>query len=254
MLNFSNPTFGEFFSRHGIDIHGPKYLTYGDSKARKLRALWDQEPDELVGKVSDELLDAYEVGCELRDEEADASLLAKGRAITARLMGKRSPPTVASTESEFLRLDLTFPAIEKLPIEAAIAPIVQARLAEVSVVMNAGGYLSGIILCGSVLEAVLLGAATKHPALFNSASSSPKDMTGVVRRFPDWKLSEFINVASEVGLLKPDVKKFSHGLRDFRNYIHPYQQMASGFSPDAHTARVCLQVLLAALASVAGER
>lgn len=25
------------------------------------------------------------------------------------------------------------------------------------------------------------------------------------------------------GELYPDVQKFSHGLRDFRNYIHPYQ-------------------------------
>ncbi|WP_294535684.1 hypothetical protein [uncultured Rhodoblastus sp.] len=58
----------------------------------------------------------------------------------------------------------------------------------------------------------------------------------------------------EGGLLKRDVKKFSHGLRDFRNYIHPYEQMVSGFSPDEHTAKVCFKVLKAALASVAGER
>jgi hypothetical protein len=54
--------------------------------------------------------------------------------------------------------------------------------------------------------------------------------------------------------MKPDVKKFSHGLRDFRNYIHPYEQMQSGFAPDEHTAKLCFQVLKAALASVAGER
>ncbi len=45
-----------------------------------------------------------------------------------------------------------------------------------------------------------------------------------------------------------------HGLRDFRNYIHPYEQMVSGFTPDDHTAKVCFQVLKAALASLAGER
>jgi hypothetical protein len=50
------------------------------------------------------------------------------------------------------------------------------------------------------------------------------------------------------------VKKFSHGLREFRNYIHPYEQMVSGFAPDEHTAKVCFQVLKAALASLAGER
>lgn len=45
-----------------------------------------------------------------------------------------------------------------------------------------------------------------------------------------------------------------HDLRNFRNYLHPHQQMISGFTPDEHTAKVCFQVLKAALASVAGKR
>ena len=77
---------------------------------------------------------------------------------------------------------------------------------------------------------------------------------GKVKPFADWSLSELINVAHDVGVLKADVQKLSHGLRDFRNYIHPRQQVASGFSPDEHTATVCLHVLKAALADLAGER
>ena len=75
-----------------------------------------------------------------------------------------------------------------------------------------------------------------------------------MKAFQDWKLAELIDVAHDIGLLKPDVQNFSHGLRDFRNYIHPYQQMASGFKPDEHTAKVYFQVLKAALADVAGDR
>ena len=48
-------------------------------------------------------------------------------------------------------------------------------------------------------------------------------------------------------LVGEDVKKFSHALRDFRNYIHPFQQMASQFNPDQHTAKICWQVLQAAI-------
>ena len=58
--------------------------------------------------------------------------------------------------------------------------------------------------------------------------------------------------ATDIGILKLDVKTFSHGLRGFRNYIHPYEQMVSGFTPDEHTAKVCFQVLKAALASRSG--
>jgi len=97
-------------------------------------------------------------------------------------------------------------------------------------------------------------AAQKEPARFNKATASAKDGNGGVKRFHEWSLAQFIDVACEIDLLKPDVKKFSHGLRDFRNYIHPYEQMSSGFMPDEHTAKLCFQVLKAALASVAGER
>ena len=77
---------------------------------------------------------------------------------------------------------------------------------------------------------------------------------GKVKRFQDWTLAQFIDVAADLGILKPDVQKFSHGLRDFRNYIHPYEQLVSHFTPDEHTATVCYQVLKAALASIAGDR
>ena len=133
-------------------------------------------------------------------------------------------------------------------------PVIESRLNEARTAMGAGAYLSTIFLCGSVLEAVLLGAAQSDPARFNRASASPKTADGSVKRFHDWSLAQFIDVGCEAGLLKPDVKKFSHGLRDFRNFIHPYEQMSSGFTPDEHTAKVCFQVLKAALASVAGER
>jgi hypothetical protein len=46
---------------------------------------------------------------------------------------------------------------------------------------------------------------------------------------------------------RSDTQKFSHSLRDFRNYIHPFEQMSSGFNPREHTAKICLQVLKAAI-------
>ncbi|MCY3878850.1 MAG: hypothetical protein OXF74_06690 [Rhodobacteraceae bacterium] len=104
-----------------------------------------------------------------------------------------------------------------------------------------------------LLEAMLLGTARQAPASFNQANATPKTVYGSLKRFRERTHAQLIGVACEVGVLKPDTKKFSHGLRDFRNYIHPYQQMASGFTPDKHTAKVCFQALKAALASLAVE-
>jgi hypothetical protein len=109
-------------------------------------------------------------------------------------------------------------------------------------------------MCGSVLEGLLLGVALADPKRFNQAASAPTDNAGKVKQFPEWSLAQFIDVSCELGFLKLDVKKFSHALRDFRNFIHPYQQLSSRFEPDRHTAEICIQVLKAAIASLSGKR
>ncbi len=254
LLDYNDMTFGQFFNRHRVSIHGTKYQTYGTSKAKKMRAFWESESDALVGKVLSEMLDVYEANCKLNNKETDEAVLQESRRSVARLLGRPQPAPASKTGDDFLNREFTIPNIQNLPIEASAVPIIESRLAEARKALGAGAHLSVIFLCGSVLEAVLLGAAQKEPARFNQAAASPKANNGKVRHFPDWSLAQFIDVACEVDLLKPDVKKFSHGLRDFRNYIHPYEQMVSRFTPDEHTAKLCFQVLKAALASVAGDR
>ena len=254
VLDYTDATFGELFARHGIEIHSEKYTKYGISKAKKLRAFWEQEPDAVVARVLSEMLDSYVAQCEINGEEPNQEILQKCRAIVARLSGGQAPAPAVETVDEFLSREFTIPDLHKLPVEAGVVDIISARLEEARKALIAGCPLAVIFLCGSILEGVLLGAAQKNPEKFNRASSSPKSAEGKVKPFYQWSLAQMIDVAHEVGLLSLDVKKFSHGLRDFRNFIHPYEQMASKFTPDMHTAKVCFQVLKAALASIAGER
>lgn len=254
VLDFTDAKFGELFDRHNVEIHGHKYLTFGTSKAKKLRAFWTSESDRLVGTVLSEMLGSYETSCDLNGREPDKGLLEKARGIVVRLIGRPAVPHSATAESEFLSHELAIPNIRKMPIDAQVVSIVEARLDEARIVLAAGAHLSVIFLCGSVLEAVLLGAAQRGPVTFNQANAAPKTTNGSPKRFQEWSLAQLIDAACEAGVLEPDIKKFGHGLRDFRNYIHPYEQIASGFTPDEHTAKVCFQVLKAALASLAGER
>ena len=254
VLDYTNRTFGSFFRRHGVNIHGAKFQGNGESKANKMRSFWEQESDALVGRVLGEMLDSYEAKCDLGGEEVDRRVLEKSRGIVGRLLGEAPKKRPAETVEGFLREEFALPKIGKLPVEPAVVPIIEGRVAEVQRALHAGAYLSVVMLCGSILEGVLLGSAQKEPARFNRSAASPKGPDGKVRRFQDWTLAHFIDVASDIGILKPDIRKFSHGLREFRNYIHPYEQLVSGFTPDEHTATVCFQVLKAALASVAGER
>ena len=157
-------------------------------------------------------------------------------------------------EDEFLKQ--TFDVdIGSLRLDSQVSNVILGRLDEIERCIRGDAPLAVIFLVGSVMEGILLGTATACPKLFNTSTSAPTDAnTGKVRKFSYWTLNNFIDVAAENGILKPDVKKFSHVVRDFRNYIHPYQQMAEQFSPDKQTALICFQVLKAAIAQIGDYR
>lgn len=254
VMNFTDRTFGEFFDQHNINIHERKYQTQGTSKANKLRTFWALESDQVVRTVMSDMLDNYEASCNLHNRELDRDLLEKVRKIVGRLTGSPIVHRSMAAEDKFLAHNFSIPNIQKMQVDAQVVPIVEARLKEAEIALAAGAHLSVIFLCGSVLEAMLLGTALQDPKSFNQTKATPKTAEDKPRYFHEWNLAQLIDVACEVGVLKPDIKKFGHGLRDFRNYIHPYEQVKSDFTPDRHTATLCFQVLKAALASLAGER
>lgn len=143
---------------------------------------------------------------------------------------------------EFLNVDVT-----GLGLEWPVSDVLQHRIKEIEKCFASDSPLAVILLAGSTLEGVFLGIATKYPRHFNMAKSSPKDNSGKVKQFHEWSLAAFIDVAKDLSLIQHDTHKFSHSLRDFRNYIHPFEQMSSGFKPREHTAKICLQVLKAAI-------
>lgn len=151
------------------------------------------------------------------------------------------------SENEFLSREFTNVDLRGLKLEDAITVVLQHRIKEIEKCFSSGSPLAVILLAGSALEGIFLGLAIQNPRQFNSAKSSPKDSSSKVKPFHEWSLSGFIDVAKELGLIKHDTHKFSHSLRDFRNYIHPFEQMSSGFSPREQTAKICLQVLRAAI-------
>lgn len=138
-------------------------------------------------------------------------------------------------------------SLDKLKIDSSVISILELRITEINNAIKTKSALSCIILCGSVLEGILLGIASSKAKEFNQCDSSPKNKESKVLQFNEWTLSNFIDVSHKLGLLGLDVKKYSHSLRDFRNYIHPYEQLSSNFNPDIETAKISWQVLKAAI-------
>lgn len=157
------------------------------------------------------------------------------------------------SEDEFLRKEFEEVSIESLNLDSSTTAIIQDRIREIEKCLSVNASLSTVFLCGSSLEGILLGLAIANPSIFNKANAAPRDKQNAALPFQKWTLASFIDVAHELGYIREDVKRFSHSLRNFRNYIHPFEQMASKFKPDEHTARLCWQVVKAAIYHLANR-
>ena len=254
VLGFSNNRLSQFiYDIFKIDIYNDKYAKYGNSKANRVRAFWDIEGNVTVAKLTTELLDTWKTEKRINNrpiEKNETELYSQCTTIANRLLGNKVPIPNQTDNSidDFLHKEFSNISIKKLNIDSVVTEVIEKRIEEITKNIKSGASLSAIIMCGSVLEGILLGIATTKMKEFNSSLSSPKNKeTGKPLPFNEWTLSNFIDTAHHIGLLGLDVKKYSHSLRDFRNYIHPYQQMANRFDPDIDTAKISFQVLKAAI-------
>lgn len=242
VLDFNNRDFQEFFNDFKIDIFSEKYnIKSSGSKMNRLRAFWELENDMTVGKVLKSLLElANQIGS---IEEKDFNL---AKSYIDKLSGINDSVIKTSneiTESEFLKQEFSNINLASLELDFQLEETIKQRLKEIELSLNSGAALSAIFLCGSTIEGLLLHVATKNAQKFNTSPSAPKNKDGKVQVLTDWTLDSLINVSYDVGFIKLDIKKFSHTVKDFRNYIHPRQQASQSFNPDRHTAEICWKVL-----------
>lgn len=201
------------------------------------------------------ILTAIGIGIEslepaFQSEETISSILDKRKALANEVqLGLDYLAKKQIEDTEFLQRNY-YLDINKLRLISELVPVINSRKEELEKGLNAGMPLSVILLSGSMLEGILLSIAKQNQESFNKAKSSAKDKNGKVQPYSYWNLHHFIDVAYELEYLKEDVKKYSHVLRNFRNYIHPNLQIEQEFIPDMHTAEICFQVLKAAICQV----
>ncbi len=99
-------------------------------------------------------------------------------------------------------------------------------------------WKSVIILCGGAIEAILTDLLLANES---QAKASPK-----AQKIPDisrWKLSNIIDVCVDLKLVSSGVEKLSHSLREYRNLVHPGNEIRNKLTFDAEEARIALEVL-----------
>jgi hypothetical protein len=87
--------------------------------------------------------------------------------------------------------------------------------------------LAATVMMGGLLEALLVARINKLPdqSPVFKAKSAPKERgTTTVLKLREWKLSNYIDVAHELGWISEAYKDVGDVLRDYRNYIHPYKE------------------------------
>lgn len=248
VLDFTDRTFAEFFSEHGVQIDDSRFSVEGTSKAKRLRYFLKNTLPPLTGRILAALLQhrlAWKPdGMASADLDGYRRIVLRLGGELPQETGKNKPPAEETTEAALLRRVFRPEVFAKLPVDSAMSHALVERMNEAQRCIAADAHLAAVILCGSVLEGMCLGFGSRHPERVNRAYAAQHDKSP--RQFHEWKLKEWIDVLGRLGALSPNIEKFSHALRDFRNYVHPAEQLAHRFSPDQHTARIGFQVVIAA--------
>lgn len=261
------PVLVDFFNSLGFhDSYGPGFPTrsvYTDDRLNQLNgtATLDQcirnvfAPVNYIDNPSllDELLELFNKHLQYDDW----NVYIEGKTVLFRKanfdLHKSFKPDTPSmkTVDDFIKIKISNLDISKLPIETCLHPIIESRMKEIDKCIENEISLGCIFLCGSVLEGIFSAMAMKQPAIFNSTNASPKEReAGKVKAFDKWTLENYISVAYELGYIQEDVKRFSHAVQNFRNYIHPYQQISQKFTPTIDTAVLCAQVVKMAISQI----
>lgn len=245
VLDFSNASFAAFVQTClGFD----PYDRYAGSKAVILRKIWISESWADVARLNRELLEHWHLAKLACDEDLTTFEERTYEELCARFA--ESPDSAVPAETlSFLSRDLSRLDVGLLPRELTAEQAVRARLDEIERCMASEAPLAVIFLVGSTLEGLLMELALANSVVFSTSSSAPK-VRGKSKPISEWTLAELIAVSRSLRFVGEDVLKHADHVRNFRNYIHPRQQMRENFEPRMMTARIAQQVLLAALADL----
>jgi hypothetical protein len=116
---------------------------------------------------------------------------------------------------------------------SSVADVLIARLDEVEAARRAGAYLLAVIGTGSFVEGLLDDVLRRRDKEARAQTASTLD----------WLLQR----THSRGWIQHDALTFSGYVREYRNFVHPREQLAHRFTPDDDTVLLCWQPVLAVI-------
>jgi len=98
---------------------------------------------------------------------------------------------------------------------------------EANLVYETQAWKCCVVLCGGILEGMLIDALQNREQEASQAYKKPKKREGS-RKINQWSLEDMVDVAKEIGILGKGTFHLSHAIRQYRNLIHPAKQVAEG--------------------------
>lgn len=128
----------------------------------------------------------------------------------------------------------TFPFVR----DVRIRDIIERDYSELQRAFIAECWKSVILLAGSSIEALLVDLLEQNQPSAVAAKAAPRP-TDITR----WDLSDLIKVAIELKLISTGVEKLSHSIREYRNLIHPGNEVRNALGFGREEARIAIEVL-----------
>jgi len=115
--------------------------------------------------------------------------------------------------------------------------VIKKDLKELQQIENTESFKAIIVLCGSILEGILIYRLLYKKPLAKNASSAKKSS---IKR---WTLKTLIEVSKEIGLDRPIINTMCDELRDYRNIIHPAKFLKSDIQNLESVKNECLSLI-----------
>jgi hypothetical protein len=127
--------------------------------------------------------------------------------------------------------------------------IIERDYAEVPRCLDATAYKAATVMCGSVMEALLLDALLTDEAKAKQSQNAPRHKVGnVIKDLDRWSLSSMIEVGIDLQMLRRDtLGLMSHAVREYRNLIHPGAEIREAIvaeKEEAMAAKAALDLII----------
>lgn len=113
-----------------------------------------------------------------------------------------------------------------------------------------GLWKSCVVLCGGAIEGILtsLLESRQSDEVDNAYTKIRKSQKP--KPLKDYTLEDKLDVAKQLGILVKGSASYGHGTRNYRNYVHPAEELKIGYPLGQREARIALDLVLKILDEV----